>query len=631
MITCTKLSMRFGSKILFRNVSIQLNPGNHYGLVGANGTGKSTLLKILLKDELPEAGDIALPTQTTLGSLKQDHFLYEDVPILHVVLQGNRALWSAHERKQLLLQKEQFTEAECDELELLEKRIAAEDGYTAESKAAQLLEGLGLASSVHLNPLKTLSGGYKLRVLLAQVLFSNPSVLLLDEPTNHLDLFSIRWLESYLRSFPGMLVVSSHDKNFLNAVCDHILDLDHETLKIYKGNYDAFMDTKADQLEQAHKLLEKQEKRRDDLQAFVDRFRAKASKAKQAQSKLRLVEKLEGSMQALEQIPSSRRYPQLHFELCRPSGAIALKVQEISKAYGSRPVLKEVSFDVERGDRVAILGPNGIGKSTLLEILTHSQPANGGTFTWGHAVQWAYFPQDHKKAVQGEISLLDWLAQWDRLAVEQTLRDLLGKVLFSGDDVHKPVSVLSGGEAARLLLARTMLQKHNVLLFDEPTNHLDMEASEMLWEALREYSGTLLFVSHNRSFVSAVASRVIELTPSGLLDFRCSFEEYLEKRDLDLLAQDKREKDKTRSKAGADAFEQSKQQQRQRTQNERKLKNAEEKCHALELQLQALNEKMASEGFYATTSREEIQVLLAQKSTLEQHLEQAFQAWADLS
>jgi len=626
MISATQLSMRFGGKILFRGANLQLNPGNHYGLVGANGSGKSTLIKIMTGELTPEAGDVSLPSQISLGTLKQDHFLYENDAILDVVLMGNTKLWKALKAKAKLLEKEEFTEEACSELDALEKEIATQDGYAAESVAAKLLEGLGMPDQIHRKALHTLSGGYKLRVLLAQVLFSNPNILLLDEPTNHLDLYSIRWLEGYLHNFPGTLLISSHDQNFLNAICDHIVDLDHETFKIYRGNYDEFLATKADLLEQTHALLEKQEKRRDDLKTFVDRFGAKASKARQAKSKMHLVEKLEASMASLEQAPSSRRYPHLRYEQCRPSGAISLKVKGITKAYGQKQVLRDISFEVERGDRIAFLGPNGIGKSTLLEILAGSLSACSGDFAWGHAVQIAYFPQDHAKHVQGSISVLDWLAQWDRMTQEPLLRDILGRVLFSGDDVHKPVEVLSGGETARLLLARMMLQKHNVLIFDEPTNHLDMESAETLWEALKEYPGTLLFVSHNRRFVSEVANRFIELSPQGIYDRRGTFEEYLEQRDQDLLtATAKRESGK--SKMGAEAYETAKQKQRERSQLERKAKAAEERCHQIELKIKILDETMGSPAFYESTSREEIQRLTLQKTLLEQELDQALLAW----
>jgi len=477
MISASSLSMRFGGKILFKNANFQLNPGQHYGLVGANGSGKSTLIKILIGDETPESGNVAIASQLNVGALKQDHFLYENIRILDTVLMGKKQLWEALKGKDELLKHEHFTEVECHKLEEFDKVISEHDGYTAESLASKLLEGLGLPNRIHEQPMHTLSGGYKLRVLLAQLLFSEPDALLLDEPTNHLDLFSIRWLEGYLREFEGTLLISSHDRDFLNGICNHIVDLDYGTIKIYKGNYDRFLEAKASEKELKESVFEKQDKKREDLQEFIDRFGAKASKAKQAQSKMRLVEKLGDEMDKLDIRMSSRLYPKLNFVQVRPPGIRALKVSGISKSYGEKQVLKNISFEIERGDRVAFIGPNGIGKSTLLEIIANNLSSDNGNFEWGFAAQPAYYPQDHARIVNGQISLLDWLSNQDTQVAEQSVREILGRVLFSGDDVKKQVGVLSGGETARLVLARMMLQKQNVLIFDEPTNHLDMEAA----------------------------------------------------------------------------------------------------------------------------------------------------------
>ena len=628
MITATKLSMRYGGKILFKDASLQLNPGNHYGLVGANGSGKSTFIKILTGDITPESGDIAIPNLINIGSLKQDHFIYEDIVILDVVMMGKPYLWQAWQEKNKLLDNAEFDEEACKALDLLEKEIEKHDGYTASSQAAKLLEGLGLPENVHLQQMKTLSGGYKLRVLLAQILFSNPDVLLLDEPTNHLDLFSIRWLEEYLKNFPGVFVVCSHDRNFLNAICDHIIDIDRETLKVYKGNYDQFLAMKAFREEQSESMLAKQDEKKEHLQVFIDRFKAKASKAKQAQSKMRLVEKIVDEMESLNLKPSSRGSPVLKFELCRPPGAIVLKASQLSKCFGTKKVLNNVSFEIERGEKIAFLGANGLGKSTLLEILTQSIAPSGGTFEWGFAVQHAYFPQDHVKHVHGSHTLLSWLNQFDRQMPEQGLRNILGKVLFSGDDVHKPIDVLSGGETARLLLAKMMLLKHNVLIFDEPTNHLDMEASEVLIEALSAYPGTLLFVSHNRHFVAHLAERIIELTPQGFQDYRCRFEEYLHKRDHDHLEKKGRQKEISKNKPAAiERYEEQKLQKKLKNQLERKAKAAEEKCHQLEKQIQSIDAKFDLEHFYERTSKEDIDQLVKHKRFLEKELELALIEW----
>lgn len=637
MISISNLTMRFGGKILFSNVSLQFNPGQHYGLVGANGSGKSTFIKMLAGEVTADAGDIAMPTQCSLGILKQDHFLYDENIILDVVLMGKPKLWNALQARQELLQREHFNDRDCDALASLEKTIEACQGYSASSVAAQLLEGLGLPTPVHTNLMKTLSGGYKLRVLLAQVLFSQPDILLLDEPTNHLDIFSISWLEGYLKNFPGTLIVCSHDREFLNGTCNNIVDADYGTLKIYKGNYDRFEETKARDRELKEAILEKQDKKRQDVQEFIDRFKSKASKARQAQSKMRFVEKLTDEMQQLDLSPSSRASPRLRFEQCRPSGAIPLTVKELSKAYGDKQVLEQISFQVERGERVAILGANGMGKSTLLEIITQSIPADAGSYEWGYATQFAYFPQDHAKHVFGRQSVLEWLGQFDRQIPEEKLRQTLGQVLFSGDDVHKSLAVLSGGEAARLILAKMLLSKHNVLIFDEPTNHLDMESTEALLTALQAYPGSILFVSHNRYFVSRIANRILEITPQhGLMDFKCTYPEYLEKREFDLLSANKRQAGKIEKPAevsfqeGKANYQDQKQQRRIKSQLDKKVALAEDKIHRLEQEIHTIDHLLASEGFYQTTLKEQQQATLLKKSELEKQLADTFQEWEAL-
>jgi len=637
MISASNLKMRYGGKILFKETNFQFNPGLHYGLVGANGSGKSTLIKMLIGEITPEAGEISLPTQLSIGTLKQDHFLHEEQLILDVVLMGNPKLWNALKEREAILEKEHFSEKDCHTLESLEKVIHEHDGYTAPSRAAKLLEGLGLLAPMHAQKLSVLSGGFKLRVLLAQVLFSQPDILLLDEPTNHLDIFSIKWLEGYLKNFMGMIVVSSHDREFLNKVCNYIVDVDRETIRIYKGNYDQFEEAKA--FEKAHKeaQIDKQDKKKQDLQGFIDRFKSKATKARQAQSKMRLVEKLEGEMDELSLSPSSRMYPNLQFDICRPSGAIALKVDSISKQFGSKHVLSKISFQIERGEHVAFLGANGIGKSTLLEILTQSLHADQGSFEWGFAVQHAYFPQDHAKHVQGNNSLLEWLRQFDARATDEQLRGILGRVLFSGDDVHKTVNILSGGETARLLLAKMMLMKHNVLIFDEPTNHLDMEAIEALLEALHNYPGTLLFVSHNRHFVNALSKRILEITRDGLLDFKCTYPEYLAKRELDLLSADRKAHQmpqankKNQPSDEKSLYQEQKNQSKQRAHFERKVKLAEDKCHQLEQKIKEIDDLLSSEGFYQKNSKEQQQAILSKKVVCEKSLEDALHEWEKAS
>lgn len=636
MISASNLAMRFGGKILFKQANLQLFPKVHYGLVGPNGSGKSTLIKILIGDVTPEAGDVATPSNISVGALKQDHYMYENVLIRDVVLMGRPRLWQAMQAKEALFQKEEFTESDCDHLAKYEKVIEEEHGYVAESEAAQLLEGLGIATPRHELLLKSLSGGYKLRVLLAQLLFSHPDIMLLDEPTNHLDIYSIRWLEGYLKDFSGTLLLSSHDKEFLNSVCDYIVDIDYETIKTYKGNYDAFLISKEEHKLLKENLLAKQDRRKEELMGFVDRFKATASKARQAASKMKQVEKLEESMEDNNLVPSSRKYPKLRFDICRTSGATTLSLKGLGKSYGEKRVLKNVEFEVERGERIAFLGVNGIGKSTLLEILTNYAACDEGSFTWGFGAHTAYFPQDHAREASGSVTLLDWLGQQDTSAPQEKLRSILALVLFSGDDVHKPVKVLSGGETARLILAKMMLIKQNVLIFDEPTNHLDMESIDALLVALENYTGTILIVSHNRYFISRLATRIIEMSHEGLLDFKCNYEEYMEKRSIDLLNASKAMRnaggaaEKTQavpSDASKQNHRENRKSQRDKEQLEKKAAIAEEKCHKIEKAIQEIDTILCSDGYFQKTSDADQALTLQKKASLEADLQKALTEW----
>lgn len=629
MITANNLSMRYGSKILYAKAKFQLTPGNHYGLIGANGSGKSTLLKILHGELVPESGEVSIPPQLTVGTLQQDQFAYDNERIIDVVIMGNKKLWSALKEKEALLKVDHFTDEQCHHLDEIEQVLHENSGYSAESDAAALLEGLGLDNAVHKNSMKTLSGGYRLRVLLAQVLFSKPDALFLDEPTNHLDLPSIKWLEETLQKFPGILLLSSHDRIFINKVCNHILDVDHQTIKLYKGNFDAYEETKTEELQLRTQTLEKQEKRKDEIQGFVDRFKAKATKARQAQSKMRFIEKLEEEMSALNMRPSSRQFPHIDFRQCRPSGAIALEAKGLCKSFGSKKVLNGITFEIERGDKVAFVGANGIGKSTLLEILTGNLQADDGTYKWGHATFPVYFPQNHSKILHGDSTVLEWMESLDSTQTqEQKLRDILAKVLFHGDDVKKRLGVLSGGEAARLLLAKMMLLENNILLFDEPTNHLDMESTEALMEALQEYHGTILFVSHNRYFIEGIATRIIEMTPKGINDFKGTYQEFVEKTSQDYLVHTKAPK-KVDANPTESHYETQKKQQRQKEQAARRAIKAEALCHELESKIAAIDAKMAEESFYTTTSREEQAKVLSEKTLLAEKLAAAYQEWED--
>ncbi|MBF0198661.1 MAG: ABC-F family ATP-binding cassette domain-containing protein, partial [Planctomycetes bacterium] len=511
MITVRDLEMRYGPKLLFQNVNLQLMPECRYGLVGANGSGKSTFLKILSEEEQAGGGEVQMPSRCKLGVLNQDQFQYENETLINTVLMGRPELHELQKRIYELLEKDNFSEAESIEYAEVEARLGEIGGYSAESEAARLLEGLGLDEKTQSNPMHTLSGGYKLRVLLAQVLFSEPDILLLDEPTNHLDLYSIRWLESYLKKYRGTLVVISHDRDFINNLSTHILDVDYGSISCTKGNYDHYLKVFAEESVLREATLAKAEKKKDDLQDFVDRFRAKASKARQAQSKARMIEKLQAEMSENAAMVSGRRSPHVRFTCPSRTGAHPLKVMGLSKAYGSKQVLSDVSFEIERGEKVAIVGPNGIGKSTLLKIIMEKVKQDDGEFKWGHMVECSYFPQDIEEAVRGSESVIQWLGQRLRGLTETELRKTLARVLFGNDDIDKKLDALSGGERARLIMAQMMGEERNVLIFDEPTNHLDLESIEALTNSLKAYEGTVLFVSHNRWFVEKLATGMIEI------------------------------------------------------------------------------------------------------------------------
>jgi len=523
MITISNLAKAFGSQTLFSKVSLQLTAGRRYGLVGANGSGKTTFLRLLAEAEEASEGTISRPRRLRLGLLSQEHFRYESVPILDVAMMGHEQLWRALvDKDELLARADQSFDGE--RYAELEDVILSLDGYSFEARAGAILEGLGIPGELHRKPLSVLSGGFKLRVLLARVLASDPECLLLDEPTNHLDILSIRWLERFLGDYPGCLVVISHDHRFLDNVCSHILDVDYETITLYSGNYTAFVAGKQAERERKEAEITKRSKQIADRQAFVDRFRAKATKARQAQSKLKQIERI-----VIEPLPlSSRRHPTFRFSQCRPSGKMALEVEGLSKSYGTNKVLDQVSLHVRRGDRLAIIGPNGIGKSTLLKILVGRLTADAGRVTWGHETYPGYFAQDHHELLKEESKTVqDWL--WDACPGENIgfVRSHLGQVLFSRQEVEKKLANLSGGEATRLVLARLALEHPNVMVLDEPTNHLDLEAIEALVAGIQGYDGTVLLVSHDRWFVSLLATRIVEITATGINDFGGSYDDYV--------------------------------------------------------------------------------------------------------
>lgn len=516
MITLNQLSMTYGNKVLFTDVNLILNHNQRYALVGANGCGKSTLLRLLSGEETPDEGTVMCPKGAQIGFLKQDQFQYEDTRILDVVLNGKPALWKAWQEKEKLLALDEWDEATGYRLGELEEIIAHQQGYTALTKAENLLLGLGITQDYHAQPLQALSGGFKLRVLLAKTLFQEPDILLLDEPTNHLDIVSIEWLEKYLKTeFSGLLLFISHDVRFINQLAQSILDVDYGEIRAYSSPYHCFLNEK--ELLATQKLQEKKslEDKVAKLQDFVDRFSA-GTRSKQAQSRVKQMERLE----IPDQKNSSRIAPAFHFSPHRPSGKTVLKVKQLGKKFGPKNLFSNTHFQVNRGEKLAVLGANGTGKSTLLKILMGFLTPDEGEYEWGHETHIAYVSQDQHDLLKGSSSVLEWLEHESSHLSTSEVRKILGQVLFTQDTVHKNIQSLSGGEGLRLLLARAMCQKANVLIFDEPTNHLDLESIEQLGEALKNYAGTVLLVSHHREFIEHMANRILFLNHHQFIDFK---------------------------------------------------------------------------------------------------------------
>lgn len=637
MISVKNLAKRYGAQELFREADLRFDPGKRYGIVGANGTGKSTLLRILTGEESADEGEVHFAGKPKLGTLNQDHFAFENNRIMDVVMQGKPRLWSAFEEKERILDD---PNAPVERFAELEEIIADNDGYIAESRISEMLEGLGVPTVKHMESMQVLSGGYKLRVLLAQCLFSDPDVLLLDEPTNHLDILSIRWLEEHLRQFRGVVILISHDREFLNRICTNMVDIDYETIKMYTGNYDQFLEAKALDEEMRRIEAEKAEKRIGDLQSFITKYKAKASKARQAQSKARMIERMEKDMEA--PVYTSRRFPTIKFQQVRPSGRTVLEVTDLSKSFGDHRVLHDVSFNVYRGDKLAIIGPNGVGKSTLLKILLDELMGDGGEFKWGHETHPQYFSQDHSDSVPHNSTPYEWLHNIVPMETIGAVRSVLGQLLFSGDDVEKSTGALSGGEAARLVLAKLVMLKGNVLIMDEPTNHLDMEAIESLLESLQKFEGTLLLVSHNRYLVRAVATRVLELKPDGFQMFDGSYDEYLAKAGEDHLdyqvelAQRKKQKkggqerkqqhvDKKREAENRKAYQKESRQLRDR------IAELEQTIEDVESKIEAVNDLFSDPNYFTKTAPEEIRAKNDEKKNLDGDLKAAYAAWEEVT
>jgi len=532
MITTSGISLRYGGRALFENVNIKFTPGNCYGLIGANGSGKSTFLRILSGELEANKGEVTVDPGERLAVLKQNHFEFDECDVLKTVIMGHKRLCEIMDEKEALYAKPEFSEEDGIRLSELEGEFAELNGWEAESEAATLLNGLGIREEFHNKKMKSLDGSDKVRVLLAQALFGNPDILLLDEPTNHLDVASITWLENFLYNFENTVIVVSHDRHFLNKVCTHIADIDFGKIQLYVGNYDFWYQSSQLAIQQARDLNKKTEAKMKELQEFIQRFSANASKSKQATSRKKLLEKL-----TLEDIrPSSRKYPFIDFKPEREAGNDLLSVSGISKVIDGEKVLNDVSFTVSKGEKIAFVGPDGLAKTTLFNILMGEAEADSGEYKWGVTTSQAYFPKDNSMYFDGvDISLVDWLRQFSSDNTETFLRGWLGRMLFSGEEALKKASVLSGGEKVRCMFSKMMLSGANVLLFDEPTNHLDLESITALNNGLINFKGTILFVSHDHEFVQTVADRIIEITPNGLIDRKIKYDDYLESEEIALL------------------------------------------------------------------------------------------------
>jgi ATPase subunit of ABC transporter with duplicated ATPase domains len=525
MLSTINITMQFGAKPLFENVSVRFGEGNRYGLIGANGCGKSTFMKILGGDLEQSSGQVALDKGERLGKLRQDQFAYEDNRVLDVVMMGHADMWAVMSERDAIYANPDASEEDYMHAANLEAAFAEFDGYTAEARAGELLNGVGIPQELHNGPMRAVAPGFKLRVLLAQALFADPEILLLDEPTNNLDINTIRWLEDILNARTSTMVIISHDRHFLNSVCTHMSDLDYGKITTYPGTYDDYMLASTQARAQQSSDNVKAKEKVAELKAFVARFSANASKAKQATSRARQIDKIK-----IEDIkPSSRQYPYMRFEYDEREKLhrVAVEVEKLSKGF-DKPLFSNFNFRVDAGERIAIIGANGIGKTTLLRILAGDLQPDFGTVKWTDKANIGYYAQDHAHEFLKDEVLTEWMTMWRRPGDDdQAVRSILGRLLFTGDDVKKTVKVLSGGEKGRMIFGKLMMQKHNVLLMDEPTNHLDMESIESLNSALLEFKGTLLFVSHDREFVTSLATRIIELSPKGISDYHGTYEEYL--------------------------------------------------------------------------------------------------------
>ncbi|MCM3096245.1 ABC-F family ATP-binding cassette domain-containing protein [Priestia megaterium] len=530
MITVSNVSLRFGDRKLFEDVNIKFTPGNCYGLIGANGAGKSTFLKILSGEIESQTGDVHMGPGERLAVLKQNHFEYEDQEVMKTVIMGHARLYEVMQEKDAIYMKADFTDEDGMKAAELEGEFAELNGWEAESEAAILLKGLGISEDLHAKKMAELTGSEKVKVLLAQALFGKPDVLLLDEPTNNLDIQAIQWLEEFLINFENTVIVVSHDRHFLNKVCTHIADLDFSKIQVYVGNYDFWYESSQLAQKMASDANKKKEEKIKELQAFIARFSANASKSKQATSRKKLLDKI-----SLDDIrPSSRRYPYVNFTPEREIGNDVLRVEGLTKTIDGVKVLDNVSFIMNKDDKIALVGRNELANSILMKILMGEMEADSGTYKWGVTTSQAFFPKDNSEYFEnGDLNLVDWLRQYSpNDQSESFLRGFLGRMLFSGEEVLKKANVLSGGEKVRCMLSKMMLSGSNVLLLDDPTNHLDLESITALNNGLISYKGSMIFTSHDHQFVETIANRVIEITPNGVIDKQMTYDEYLEDSNL---------------------------------------------------------------------------------------------------
>ncbi|MFA5634448.1 MAG: ATP-binding cassette domain-containing protein [Anaerovoracaceae bacterium] len=525
MITITNVSLNFSGSPLFKNVNLKFTPGNCYGIIGANGAGKSTFLRILSGDLEPSTGEVSIPPHMRISVLKQDHFAYEEYTVLDTIIMGNVRLYEIMKEKEALYAKEDFSDEDGLTASILEGEFAELDGWEAESDAGILIQGLGLGIDVLHLQMNALTGNEKIKVLLAQALFGKPEIILLDEPTNHLDVVAINWLEDFLLDYQGTVIVVSHDRHFLNTVCTNVVDVDYGKINMFVGNYEFWYESS--QLTQ--KILRDQNKKSEDkikeLQSFIQRFSANKSKSKQATSRKKLLDKL-----AVDELPtSSRRYPFVGFTIDRPIGKDALFVEGISKTVNGVKILDKVTFQMNREDKIAFVGENEIANTTLFKILMNEIEPDEGTFKWGASTSQSYFPLDNSAFFNdSDLNLVQWLGQFTQETTETFMRGFLGRMLFSGDDVFKAVKVLSGGEKVRCMLSRMMLYGANILVLDQPTNHLDLESITALNNGLIDFKGAMLFSSHDHQFIQTVANRIIEIKKDGsIVDKACTYEEYI--------------------------------------------------------------------------------------------------------